>query len=116
MNEYEIQTISGDSFELNMVYRDSNRDPIDLSNYTLYFQTRESKNSEDIVFDKSFTIPPEEGVEGIIKFTLTSQETEILSICETSSKYIYAMRLTSPDVSDVKTILSGTLEVVKGVI
>lgn len=116
MNRYDIQTISGDTYELNMVYRDSNKVPIDLTDYTLYFQVRVSQGDPNIVFDKLFTITAEDGVEGIIRFNLTADETELLSDCESTVKYVYAMRLTSPDETDVKTLLSGTLEVIKGVI
>lgn len=116
MNTYDIITISGDTFELNMIYKDSSGSPIDLTDYELYFQTRENQKSPDVTFDKSFTISAEDGVEGIIRFNLTADETELLTICDTSSKYVYAMRLTNTDATDVKTLLSGTLEVVKGVI
>jgi len=116
MNTYSMETISGDTYELNMIYRDSSGVPIDLTDYEVYFQVRKSQESTDIEFDKSFTITAVDGVEGTIKFVLTSEETELLTICYPSSKYVYALRLTSPDLLDVKTLLSGTLEVVKGVI
>lgn len=115
-NEYNIEVVSGDSYELNMIYRDEDKVPINLTDYEVYFQVRKSKVSDEIEFDSSFIISAEDGVEGTIKFTLTADETEVLNVCFPSTKYVYAMRLTSPDTLDVKTLISGTLEVMKGVI
>jgi hypothetical protein len=116
MTNYDIETISGDSYELDIIYRDSSRVPIDITNYTVYFQARMSRVSDDIVFDKTMTISAEDGILGKIGFILTPQETEILTLDNVSSKYSYSLRITSPDGFDVKTLLSGVVDVIKGVI
>lgn len=115
-DSYDICTIAGDTYKLNMIYRYDSGEPIDLTDYTLYFQVRKSQEDPDIEFDKTFEILAIDGSEGIIKFELTSDETEMLTICYPSSKYVYGMRLTDPSGTDIKTILSGTLEIMKGVI
>lgn len=115
-NNYELYMISGDTYILNTLYRDSDGEPIDLTGCKLYFQVRKSQDNPDIEFDKSFVVSAEDGVQGILKFALTASETEFLNVCEPFIKYVYAMRLTSADNTEVTTSLSGTMKVTKGVI
>lgn len=115
-SNYDICMIAGDSFELNIIYRDSDKNPIDLTGYTLYFQARKNQAEEEFNYDKTIVITDEDGEQGLVRFVLLPSETELLGMDEPKSKYVYAMKLTSLDETDVKTILSGTLEVIQGVI
>jgi len=113
---YDIEFVAGDTYNLTLTYEDVNGDPVDLTGYTLYFQMRRSHQSDDVYFDKFIDISSENAILGVIEFSLTSQETLGFGECWPTTTYVYGMRISNVDETDVETLLIGKINAIKGVI
>ena len=99
------------SFSRVLNWSDSKKKAIDTTNYIGKFQIRQGYGSAVVVEISSgngITISND----GVIKFTLTSAQTKLL----TSSNYIYELALKNTITNEVVRLIYGDITVNRGVI
>lgn len=112
---YDDSFVAGDTYKLQLIYKDSDGVPIDLTGYTVDMELRKSIKDKDFVIDKNYVISSEDGILGIINILLEVEDTEFLVDCGTKASYVYDIQLTNIAGDEVQTIVGGTFEVFKGV-
>jgi len=95
MTLQNISVIRGDTCSFNLIFKDSNKDPIDLTGWTIYFTIRKFvasssiRNDDCAVFSKQITTGDDTG---IIAIDLTSRDTNI-----EPEMYKYDIQYKKPD-------------------
>lgn len=112
---YDDCFVAGDTYRFVAVLKDSDNNPLDLTDYDVVMQLRTSLKNESVALQKLKTIDATEGVEGLILLELTPADTLGLNSTKDVITYVYDVELTDPTDTEVQTIVGGTFSVHLGV-
>ena len=102
------QWTAGDTKYFNLIYKDCDGNPVDLTGSTARMQLRLS-HSGAIIIDKQPTTTLTTG--GEIEFKFESSETSALVVSPASrASYFFDVELTAAN-SDIKTLVNGKIDV-----
>lgn len=107
-----FEVIQGDTFVLDITYRDSSKNPVNMTGYTATFKVKDSPSGK-VTCAVATT---NDGIEidelnGKVHVELTSEQTKKFTI----PKAAYQLQITSP-IGIKETLVSGWLSVSKAVI
>lgn len=105
---YNIETFQGDTFSLSLVWRDENRDLIDLTGYTAAMQVRETVDATDYLLELTtenggITLG---GTAGTIELTVSADDMEAIE----AGSYKYDLEMIVGET--VRKLLRGKFKVV----
>lgn len=108
-----FDVIQGDNFILNIIYRDSNGDPIDLTDYGVICAVRDSYGGKTLCaqasVDNGITLTP---LDGLISINFSSAQTKNFTV----PKAVWQVQIEEPLTSNKKTIAHGVVSVSKAAI
>ena len=105
-----FNVFQGDNFQLKVVYKDSNGDPVDLTDYSATCSVRDSFGGKT----RCAQVEVGDGIEitnaqGLISINFSPARTMLFTV----PKAVWQLQLVEPDGVTIKTIAYGVLSVQK---